>query len=60
MEYEQILKENIENKDDHKKCKHKPGGVKMIFQRCEDCGKWIPVADPEWIDARGHEGRAWG
>lgn len=57
MTYEEILKNNIEHKDDHKGCKHEPQGVKMIFQRCK-CGKWIPVPDPEWIEQHGVEGRA--
>lgn len=60
MQYEEILKENIDNKELHKKCNHEPDGVKMIFQRCKTCGKWIPIADPEWIAKHGHEGRAWG
>lgn len=58
MTYEELLKNNIEHKKEHKGCEHEPDGVKMIYQRCKCCGKWVSVPDPEWIAKVGVMGRA--
>lgn len=55
---EEIIKHNIENKTLHKDCKdHELDEIKVIFQRCKKCGKWVPVPDPELIKRRGVSGR---
>lgn len=60
MNYEDILKNNIENKLLHKPCEkegHELDEIKIIYKRCKKCGKFVVVPDPEWIAKHGVEGR---
>lgn len=57
MEFEDILKHNIETKKDTEKCKHDLDEIKIIYQRCKTCGKFVVVPDEEYIKRRGVMGR---
>jgi dissimilatory sulfite reductase (desulfoviridin) alpha/beta subunit len=60
MEYQKILKNNIENKLIHKTCEkegHELDEIRIIYKRCKKCGKFVVVGDPEWLEKHGVEGR---
>lgn len=59
MEFDDLLQHNKEVKRNHReKCKHTElGEIRVIFKRCEDCGKLVPVRDEEYIKEHGESGK---
>lgn len=58
MEFEEILKNNILNKDTHKKCEHELDEIKIIYKRCKCCGKFVVCPDEEFVAKKGVMGRS--
>lgn len=64
MKFEDVLRNNIEGKKEHKLCEktsgsagHELDDVKIIYKRCRKCGKLVCVPDPDLIRRRGESGR---
>lgn len=62
MEFEDVLRENKRiPKEKKNRCSngHKNlGEIRVIFKRCLDCGKLVPVRDEEYIKKHGEPGQA--
>lgn len=60
MEYQEILKNNIDTKIITKACEktgHELDEIRIIYRRCKLCGKFVVCPDPEYIAKRGESGR---
>ena len=57
MEYSEVLRNNIDNKAEHKGCEHELDEIKIIYRRCKCCGKFVVCPDPELIERKGVMGR---
>ena len=58
MELNEIVKNNIEHKSIHKDCKeHELDEIRLIYRRCKKCGKFVVVADEDYLNKKGAIGR---